>query len=176
MDFDWKSALKVVAPVLGTAVGGPFGAMAGKLVADALGCDNTDKAIEAAVKNATPDQLLALKAADNNFTVRMKELGIEHDKLEYADTANARAAGTARQVSRTWWLEPLLALLVVMGFFIACGGLIYVATKNLTLDPQAHDIIVMLLGVLAAKFSDVFGYYFGSSSGSAAKTDALTRK
>jgi len=46
---------------------------------------------------ATPDQLLALKKADSDLQVRLKELGIAEEKLTFDDMANARAM----QVRRT---------------------------------------------------------------------------
>jgi hypothetical protein len=50
--------LGAVAPTLATAMGGPLGGMAVKMVADKLGLsESTMEAVEAAVTNATPDQL-----------------------------------------------------------------------------------------------------------------------
>jgi hypothetical protein len=47
--------LGAVAPTLATAMGGPLGGMAIKLVADKLGLpESTMEAVEAAVSNATP--------------------------------------------------------------------------------------------------------------------------
>ncbi len=46
--FDWKSVVKAAAPWIGTALGGPLGSAAGKLVAVALGGDET---------KATPEDL-----------------------------------------------------------------------------------------------------------------------
>ena len=79
MDFDWKSIVRTVAPVLGTAIGGPLGGLATRTIAGALlGDENaTEDQIAAAVQSASPDQLLALKKADEEFKVRMKELDID---------------------------------------------------------------------------------------------------
>lgn len=176
--MDWRSIVAAVAPVLGTALGGPLGGMAMSAVATAVTGNPaaTEKQIAAAVATMTPETLTVLKKCENDFAVRMRELDIDVEKLHTADTADARKAGAERGKSATWWMEPTLALLAVAGFFTSAGGLMYVATQNLTLDPQAHDILVMLLGVMAAKFSDVYGYFFGSSSGSAAKNAMLTGK
>ncbi len=37
MGFDWKSIVSSVAPVLGTALGGPLGGVAARAAMDALG-------------------------------------------------------------------------------------------------------------------------------------------
>ena len=44
MAFDWKSVVGTVAPLLGTALGGPFGGVAGKMIQDALGVDSESAA------------------------------------------------------------------------------------------------------------------------------------
>ena len=67
MGFDWKSLLGNVAPILGTAIGGPFGALAGTAIKAVLGLpdDSDEKAMASALAKATPDQLLALQNADS---------------------------------------------------------------------------------------------------------------
>ena len=74
MSFDWKSVVGTVAPVLGTALGGPFGGLAGKMIQDALGVDNEDAMVQEL--QANPDALVKLKEVELSFKARMKELGI----------------------------------------------------------------------------------------------------
>ncbi len=54
-----KGILGAVAPTIGTALGGPMGGMAAKMVAEALGVDNDPKKIEKAIQAATPEQLVS---------------------------------------------------------------------------------------------------------------------
>jgi hypothetical protein len=62
-----------VAPTLATAMGGPLGGMALKMVADKLGLpDATMDAVEAAVTNASPSQLADIKKVEADFKVSMK--------------------------------------------------------------------------------------------------------
>src|SRR5476649_2737233 len=83
--------LRTVAPTIALAVGGPFGPLAATALSAVLGTAPGDsKAAEAALLNATPDQLLALKKAENDFTVQMKTLEISGEQLAYTDTASAR--------------------------------------------------------------------------------------
>jgi hypothetical protein len=52
-------------------MGGPLGGMAVKLVADKLGLSEaTMEAVEAAVTNATPDQLSEIKKVEADFKVQ----------------------------------------------------------------------------------------------------------
>jgi len=72
-----KNIVGAVAPTLGTALGGPMGGMAANMIADVLGCPNNPKAIEKAVAEATPEQMLELKKAENDFDIQMKELEVD---------------------------------------------------------------------------------------------------
>ena len=68
--MDWKDIAKQLAnlglPILGAALGGPAGAIAGKGLAAALGLgsDATPEQTAAALGNVSGDQLVALKALD----------------------------------------------------------------------------------------------------------------
>ena len=73
------ATIKAVAPGLAAALGGPLaGAAAGALVS-ALGGD--EKAAEAALLTQDPATLLALRKAEQEFAVRMRELDIEPERL-----------------------------------------------------------------------------------------------
>ena len=78
-----KTVIGTVAPSLGTALGGPMGGMAVNLVTKALGIDvkSSPKQLQAAVEQATPEQLAALKKVETEFEVRMKELDVDLFKL-----------------------------------------------------------------------------------------------
>lgn len=117
MGFDWKSLLGNVAPLLGTAIGGPFGALAGTAVKAALGlADGSDEAaLEAAMKRATPEQLLALQNAERQFKLDMEKLNVDVMKIDAEDRNSARQ----REVTLTGWgkfATPTLATLATAGF------------------------------------------------------------
>jgi hypothetical protein len=158
--------LRTVAPTLALAAGGPFGPIAAAAIHAALGTDPGDpKSAEAALLSATPDQLLALKKADQDFAVRMKELGIEEQHLAYEDTANARA----REAAVKDWTPQILAYGVTAGFFSILGFLLWNG------KPLGGDVIMVMLGSLGAAFTGIVQYYYGSSAGSAAKTATLDK-
>ena len=56
-----------VAPTLGTALGGPMGGMAAKMISEVLGVPNNSKSINQAMAVATPEQMLQLKQAEQAF-------------------------------------------------------------------------------------------------------------
>lgn len=108
MGFDWKKTVAAVAPLVGTAIGGPFGNMAAGLVTTALGIpkDSTDGQIAEAVKNATPDQLLAIKNSDHQFKKDMAALGIKESQL-FTERTTA-LEGTAADLKSLAYFGPLV--------------------------------------------------------------------
>lgn len=158
--------LGAVAPTIGTALGGPLGGLAAKAITDALGIDSasTDEQINAAVAGATPDQLLALKKADNDFKAQMKSLDIDLAKVMTADTASARQM----QIQTRDWIVPCLALAVTLGFF----SLLWLLAFH-EIPGANKDILNIALGSLAAAFAGVVAFYFGSSSSSQKKDDTI---
>ena len=113
-----KNVVGAVAPTLGTALAGPMGGMAANMIADVLGVPNTPKAIEKAVQNATPEQMLELKKAEQAFELQMKELDVDVFKLETADIQDARG-----RFSKDWTAR-IMGILVVGGFM----GYIFLVT------------------------------------------------
>ena len=157
--------LKTVAPTIALAVGGPFGPIAAAAIHTALGT-STDNAAETALTTATPEQLLALKKADQDFATQMKSLDISADKLRFDDTANARS----REIAVKDNTNKMLAYLVTVGFFGVLGFLLWYG------KPQAGgDVMLVLVGSLGTAWTGIIAYYFGSSSGSAAKTATIDR-
>lgn len=170
MNFGQKAlqVLKTVAPTLALGALGPFGPLAAGLLASALGTPaGDDKAAETALLGATPDQLLALKKAENDFTIQMKQLGIAEEKLSFDDTANARA----REMTVKDWTPRIIAYLVIVLVMVAEGSMFFVG------QPHGIDGVVLgrILGTLDSALMLVLGYYFGSSAGSADKTAAINK-
>jgi hypothetical protein len=62
-------------------------------------------------------------------------------------------------------IRNALAILITLGFFAVIG---FMLLNNIPV--QGHDVLLVMLGGLATAFAGVVAYYFGSSSGSAAKT------
>jgi hypothetical protein len=160
-----KQVLATVAPLLGTALGGPFGGLAGSLLSKALGTSDP-KAMEAAISSTDPDILLKLKQADNEFQEHLKQLGIEEEKLSFDDTANARA----REIATKDTTPKYMAYLVTVGFFATLGYLIVYGKPS-----TGGDVMLVMVGALGTAWSTIMAYLYGSSAGSAAKTDAINK-
>lgn len=165
-----KDILGSVAPVLGTAIGGPFGGMAAKAITRALlgpdaEADDEQVALQA-VQAATPEQLLALKKADQAFAVQMKGLDIDLVKVHAADRDSARR----RQVETKDKMPAVIALAALAGFFGILGAMIFVEMPEAAAQPLA-----VMLGALGTLVTQIGAFYYGSSAGSAQKNAMIER-
>lgn len=160
-----KELLATIAPWIGTALGGPLGGAAAKAVVSALGLpassEASQKELTSAILGATPEQLLALKNADQAFQVHMTELGFQNLKDLESIAAADRASARSREVSTGDKTPRVLAFAIVLGWLAVQAVLLYH-----TISPEAKDIILRMLGTLDAALMAVLYYYFGSSSGS----------
>ena len=167
---DWKKLAATVAPTLATALGGPLAGVAVSALSEALlgRPDGAEAEVAVALSTGGADALAKLKQAEQAFQTRMKELDIDVDKLHQADRANARE----REAKTGDTLTPrLLALLVTCGFF---GVLAWLLAVGKPVD--GGDALLVMLGALGGAWASVVAYYFGSSAGSAAKTDILAKR
>jgi hypothetical protein len=175
MAFDWKALVKSIAPTIGTALGGPLGGMASVALTKALGMSDEapkdEAALSAAIQGASPDQLLALKKADQDFAVQMQKLGFENIEALEAIAAGDRAHAREREIKPQDWTPTVLGLFITLGFF---GLLAYLMKRE---PPQgSRDILNIMLGSLGSAWIGVVSYYFGSSAGSARKTELMANK
>jgi hypothetical protein len=129
-----------------------MGGMAANMIADVLGVPNTPKAIEKAIQEATPEQMLELKKAEQEFELQMKELDVDVFKLEVGDTQDAR-----KTFSKDWTAR-IVGVSVVGGFM----GYIFLVTLQPP-EQNSEALINLVLGYLGGLASAVISFYFGAS-------------
>ncbi|SRR6266702_1094032 len=163
-----KQVLGVVAPTLGSAVGGPLGGMAANLLMSALGVDagTSAPALATAITNATPDQLLAIKKAEQDFTLALAQLDVSAEQVAAGDRDSARK----REEVVKDHTPAILAYGITLGFF----ALLTFLTLH-DVPATSHDLLVAMAGVLGTAWVGCIGYYFGTSSGSDRKTELLAK-
>lgn len=167
MKFDWKKIVGSVAPVLGTALGGPLGGIAGKFIADGLGIEESK--LQETIASASPDTMLKLKQLDNQFEVRMAELDIDIEKI------NAQDRQSARQLAKDTTMVPQVVLSVV--YTVAYAVVLWAfVTGNVEIAEDAVAQFSIVLGVLTAAQAQILNFWFGSSSGSKQKTTIMGAK
>ena len=148
-----KNVVGSIAPSLGSALGGPLGGMATKVLCETLGCKSDPKSIDAAIQQATPEQLLQLKKAEKDFELRMKELDVDVFKLETEDKQAARG-----KFSKDWTAR-IMGLAVLGGFL----GYIFLVTLQPP-EQNSEALINLVLGYLGGLASAVISFYFGASN------------
>jgi hypothetical protein len=161
--------VRTVAPSIASAVGGPLAGMATKAISEALlgKPDGSEEELIQAAAKATPEQLLALKKAENDFAIQMRELDIDLERIASEDRNSARN----REIKTKDWTPRILAWSVTTGYF---GVLFYMLTHGLPTTGGSEAMLVML-GTLGTAWGGIMAYYFGSSAGSKEKTEALNR-
>ncbi len=172
MDFDWKSLVRTVAPTIASVFGTPLAGMAVKAVADAVlgpeeAKDNPEQKLQAALASASPEVLERIKKADQEFKLNMQKLGVDIEKIAAEDRASARA----REIAVRDRTPQILAFSYTLGYF----ALLFVVMFH-DLPDGAHDLLNTLIGVLSAAQVGIMTYYFGSSAGSARKTELLSKQ
>jgi len=156
--MNWKKIVAGVAPTLATALGGPLAGTATKYIAgQLLGDENASEAeIEAAILNATPEDLMNLRKIDNDFKLEMKRLDVDLEKMAVDDRKSARSLAEKTNL----WPQIVLSVLFIGGYF----GILYLLfSGTITLDGSIRDMANILLGVLTAGIPMILRFWFGGS-------------
>ena len=175
MAFDWKSVIKTIAPVLGTALGGPVGGAALSVLSQTIlgKTGGTEEELAQVLAGGLkPETMLALKEADQKFQLEMRRLDLESDKAAIDNTKDARSRDV--ELAKTGhrnYRQDVLAYGAIAGFFVVMYTLLTQALP----DGLARDALLILLGTLTKIVSDIYNYDFGSSAGSTAKTALIDR-
>lgn len=172
--MDWIALLKTVAPWIGTAIAGPAGplvTMAVGAAAEAMGLsEKTVDAVKTAVSGATQEQLAAVKKADQDFAVRMQELGFKNVADLEAIAAADRDSARKMQMS-THSIVPALLTCFVVGAFTAT----LVLLLKFDVPATNRDIVVYMIGQLSGGFTSALAFWLGTTRDSAKKTDLLAQ-
>jgi len=159
--MDW---LKTSAPTIATALGGPLAGMAVSAVAKAIGCEpeEVQDVISSGKLDAT--QVAAIQLAELELKKQAQSMNLDFAKLIAEDKKSARDM----QIATKSWIPPVMAVGVTCGFFGILFGLMYGQIQH---APQ----IDIMLGSLGTAWTGIISFYFGSSAGSQAKTELLSK-
>lgn len=164
--MDWMTTLKHIAPTVASAFLGPLGGIAVAAIGNVLGVsDATQDKIAEVIKNGqlTPEQIGEIKKLEMQYQENERERGFKYTELEFKDRDSARVREAATKDNT----NKILAFVIVGAFIAMVAGTLLGAAK-------VESVLAgTLVGYLSAKAEQVLAYYFGSSSGSLAKTDLL---
>lgn len=166
MTLDWKDLAQTViglgAPTLGLALGGPLGAAAGKILADAVGATaTTPEAVQATIAEHRADAAFAADAAqraESEWLAAIAAVG----KSQVAEVgATQRAEIAADDRLQRWW-RPLYALELSL---LECPGFALTLLHALWSGHETGingfvELSGLLMTYFAARFG-VLGVYVG---------------
>jgi hypothetical protein len=166
-----SKALSGFSTTLATALGGPLAGAALSLLGKAVLGDESaseDTVLQALGTNS-PDLLLKIRQAENDFKLALANLDFQTTKLDYDDRGSARLREVAiQQAGRTSW-----EMLGLSGFslitLVVCLALLFCVD----IPKTAENSILFLLGTVNSMVVTVVQYYFGSSRSSQQKSDQL---
>jgi len=160
--MDW---LKQIAPTIATALGGPLAGLAVSAISKAVGVDE-DKVTDLISSNKmTPEQIAQVKIAEIELKKQENELGLNFEALAVDDRKSAREMQAATRSI----VPPALAGAITLGFFGILSTLLFGQVDG------NNPTILMMLGSLSTAWTGIIAYYFGSSAGSQAKTELLSK-
>jgi len=159
--------LKTLAPMIGTALGGPLGGAAAAFIADKLGLEaKTVEAVSEVLNSGkmTPEQIAQIKLAEIEFQKFLKQNAIDLEKVHAEDRGSARAMLAAVRSKVPAWLS----FIVTLGYFGILGGMM-----TNTLEIKDSQALLLMLGSLSTAWGMVMAFWFGTTAGSAQKNELL---
>jgi hypothetical protein len=175
----WPDILKIlttIAPAIAATAVGPLGPIAVTALESVLGIQPSgdlparQDVVAAAIAGATPETLMAIRKADQDFQVRMTELGFADAEALAKLAGDDRASARAREQTVRDSTPKILAYLITLGFFALLCLISFRA-----LPDKSTSIIDIMTGALGGAWVNVIGFYYGSSQGSERKTELLAQ-
>jgi len=169
MNLDWKDLAQTViglgAPTLGLALGGPLGAAAGRILAEALGATtSTPDDVQTTIVERSVDPAsiaTAARAAESEWLVALAEVG----KAQVAEVgATQRAEIVSEDKLQRWW-RPIYALELSL---LECPGFAFTLLHALWSGHEAGingfaNLSSLLIAYFGARFGILGVYVTGRS-------------
>ena len=163
--------LKNLAPTLASALLGPLGGVAVSALGNILGVSGaTTATISKSFQDGklTPEQLSAIKELELKYQNEEAERGFKYAELAFKDRDSARINNVAGGVQmHLFWLSLILLV-------ITLGTEIWVLFQGYP-DDLPEIIVGRVLGLMDAVAMMVLAYWYGTTNGSAQKTQLLSQ-
>ena len=163
MDMSW---LKTLAPMIGTALGGPLGGAAAAFIADKLGLEaKTVEAVSEVLNSGklSAEQISGIKLAEIEFQKFLEQNKIDLEKISAADRDSARNMLTATRST----VPAVLTYLLTCGFFGVLGAMF--------MYPEFKESapLMIMLGSLGTAWTGACAFWFGTTASSQNKNQML---
>lgn len=181
---DWNAALNVItelAPTIASAVGGPLAGGAVTALESVFGITPTpgastgsrQDAVAAAINGATPDQLAAMRKADQDYAVAMAAAGFKDTETLASLGVQDRTSARQMQVSSKSIMPPLLGSAIIIGSLGAAAAIL--TGKVSYANTTEATMVGTVVGYLFSEAKAVLSFYFGSSSSTAQQNELLAQ-
>ncbi len=174
--MDWsavKKAIGTIAPWIAGTLGTPVAGAAVGALCNVFGLSGDQATPENALKalsGATPEQLLALKSADNQHAEFMAQLGYKNIEDLEQIAASDRDSARKREMAVRDNTPRVLAYLVTAGFFALLALLAFH-----TVPIENEKILDVMVGSLGTAWISMIAYYYGTNSASNRKTEIIAK-
>ena len=163
-----KAFLANIAPTVASALLGPLGGVAVAGITKILGIDGGTVAdVTKAISDGrvTPEQIAEIRKLEMQFQSEEKERGFRYSELEFKDRDSARQM----QMTTHSTTPTVLTYMVTVGFFAILGLMLY--DDTVVNSPP----LLIMLGSLGTAWTGCISYWFGTTSGSIAKSNLLAQ-
>ena len=169
--MNFAEVIRTVAPWIGTAIAGPLGGIAVEAAANALGLSEKSlDAVKQAIAGASPEQMLALKQADQNFALQMQALGFKQISDMETIAAGDRDSARKMQAINKSNVPALLTCFVVGAFTTTL-----ILLLKFDVPATNRDIVVYMIGQLSGGFTSALAFWLGTTRDSGRKTELLAQ-
>jgi hypothetical protein len=160
--MDLINLLKSVAPGLATAVAGPLGGVAVKMIAEKLGVEDTVEAVTQAIQ------------ADPEAAQKLAEINLRQFEAEAKDRDSARAMQTVALQQEDKFAKHFIYW---YAWFWSVGTTVYFFSVTfLTMPDGGRDFANIILGfLLGTAVATIISFFYGSSKSSKDKTEAMVK-
>jgi hypothetical protein len=169
--MNWKDIIGSVAPVLGTALGGPLGGLVASIAGRVLLGD--DKATPETVKdyilaNQSPDTFAKLKQIEADVKLKLAELEVDLERIAVDDRKDSRKRASEMNDRSPVWIGVII--------LIVWGGINFFLLTTDKSPVIAPELVGRILGMVDSATLAFLYWLYGSSKGSLLKTSMLGDK
>lgn len=114
---------------------------------------------------------IELIKSEQQFQIEMRKLSVDEKRMVIEDTGNARSREVeiAQSENATKLSKNIIPVLAFSTVFLTMLFFYILVFKPSSISVESKEIVLYVLGTLSAILTQVYSYYFGSSSGSATK-------
>jgi len=109
---------------------------------------------------------------NQDFTLKAYEFQAKEDEITQKDRESAR--NRELEIIKAGGSSKILYVLIVLLFLFVMALTGWILTHDI--PTGVNEMITLVLGGLLAKLTDIYGYYFGSSRGSALKDETIRKQ